>query len=81
MLSTRGETPVLSLVAEDGQPDLLKVVAALGIPADSRADWTAGNNMAIRMPMMVITTSSSTYVNAKRLRLLTAGSSTSVRAC
>src|SRR5262245_10050704 len=34
--------------------------------ADSRADWTAGNSKATRTPMMAMTTSSSTRVNAGR---------------
>src|SRR4051812_6070543 len=34
--------------------------------ADSRADWTAGSNSATRTPMIAITTSNSTKVNAYR---------------
>ena len=34
--------------------------------ADSRADCTAGSNRAMRMPMIVITTNSSTKVNPRR---------------
>ena len=35
--------------------------------ADSRAAWTAGSSRATRMPMIAITTSSSTRVNPRRL--------------
>ena len=35
--------------------------------ADSRADWTAGKRSAIRVLMMLITTSNSTRVNARQL--------------
>jgi hypothetical protein len=34
--------------------------------AASRAAWTAGNNSAIKIPMIAITTNNSTKVNARR---------------
>jgi hypothetical protein len=36
--------------------------------AASRAAWMAGNNSATRMPIIAITTNSSTNVNARRAR-------------
>src|SRR6056297_1871860 len=37
--------------------------------AASRADWTAGSNKPTRMPMIAMTTSNSTKVNARWRRL------------
>src|SRR5947208_9997800 len=42
----------------------LRLLWHLARRAASRADWIAGNNRATRMPMMAITTNSSTSVNA-----------------
>ena len=48
------------------QSELLEVVLALHLRAASRAACTAGNSNAIRMPMIVITTSNSTKVKPDR---------------
>jgi hypothetical protein len=45
----------------------------------SRAAWIAGSSSATRMPMIAITTSSSTSVNARRAPALTTGSLTIVK--
>jgi len=50
-----------------GQPQLLEIVLTLERRAASRAAWIAGNNKATNMPMMAMTTSSSTRVNAEGL--------------
>ena len=53
------------LPRSDGQ--LLKIVGTLGSPARLAALCTAGKSSPIKMPMMVMTTKSSTKVKARRL--------------
>ena len=57
------KSPGDAFVIQAPQGKLLDVVLALRIRAASRADCTAGNNSAIRMPMIVMTTNNSTRVN------------------
>ena len=65
-----GEHPVGVVVVVQPQGDLLEVVAALRAPRASRAACTAGNNNAIRMPMMAMTTNNSTRVKPRFFRRL-----------
>ena len=51
-------------VAEAGQADFLRLLLHCVRRAASRADWMAGSKSATRMPMIAMTTSSSTSVNA-----------------
>ena len=44
------------LMLHTGQTDLLQIVGALHALLDWRADCTAGNSNAIKMPMIVMTT-------------------------
>ena len=61
--TARGKETQRLFVIERGQTQLLEVVARLQLRrAASRADCTAGNNNPMRIPMMAITTSSSTSV-------------------
>ena len=55
------------LVVHASQGELLEIVLALQLPPASRADCTAGSNKAIRMPMIVTTTRSSTSVKPRGL--------------
>ena len=48
------------------RPICLRLLQHCDRRAASRAACTAGNNSAIRMPMMVMTTNSSTSVNPAR---------------
>ena len=50
------------MMVERGQRELLEIIRALLRRADSRAAWIAGNNSATRMPMIAMTTNSSTNV-------------------
>src|SRR4029453_16217737 len=50
-------------------PNCFKLFEQLDRRAASRAACTAGNSSATRTPIMAITTSSSTSVNARRLRI------------
>ena len=70
-LAAGGQFLVGRLEVQDPQPDLLQVVVALARRAASRAACTAGSNIDIKMPMIVITTNSSTSVKPRRLLLLT----------
>jgi hypothetical protein len=54
--------PVGLLKTEHGQRDLLELLVHSSRRAASRAACTAGSNSAIRMPMIVMTTRSSTRV-------------------
>ena len=49
------------------QRNLMQIAGALVAPGRLRADCTAGTNKAMSVPMMAMTTSSSTIVNAIRL--------------
>ena len=49
---------------KEPQPELLEIVLALRLRAASRAACTDGSSSAIKMPMIVMTTRSSTNVNA-----------------
>ena len=62
-----GQNSLGLVVAVKRQGDLLEVVAALHSPRGSLAACTAGNSIATRMPMIAMTTSSSTRVNPRRL--------------
>ena len=60
---------VLVLKVMCPQSQLLEIIAALHPCAASRAACTAGSNSAIRIPMIVMTTKSSTSVKPPVLRL------------
>ena len=47
------------------QPDLFRLLQHAVRLAASRDAWTAGNKIAIRMPIIAMTTSNSTSVNAR----------------
>ena len=57
------------------QADLLQLIGAFGSPGRLATACTAGRSREIRMPMMAMTTSSSTRVNARRAR------GTTMRSC
>ena len=57
---------MLLLVLEKTQRNLLQMVGALRRRAASRAACTAGSNKAIKIPMIVMTTRSSTSVKPLR---------------
>ena len=54
------------LVMQEAQGKLLEVVLALGNPRRLARACTAGSSSAIKMPMIVMTTSSSTSVKPCR---------------
>ena len=54
-----------AFVLQAAQSELLKVVSALPDPRRFRAACTAGSKSAVRMPMIVMTTKSSTRVNPR----------------
>ena len=65
LTGVRKFTPASLLIHKliDRQTDLPKIRFALRRPRDARAYCTAGSSSAIKMPMIAITTSSSTSVN------------------
>ena len=70
LMDARRENPVGLGVIVHGQPICLIWFVHVIRRAASRAACTAGNNKAIKMPIIVMTTNSSTNVNAARLTLL-----------
>ena len=56
----RGKSPGRLFEVQNCQPKLFQVVPALEPARRFGAAWTAGSSRAIRMPMIVITTNSST---------------------
>ena len=59
----RGEVTLRIVEILDRQAQLLEIVRALGAAGRFGAACTAGSKRPIKMPMMAITTSSSTKVN------------------
>ena len=68
VVGTVWKTRIGTQVIVKRQANLLHVVYALGAPGRFAQDCTAGNNSATNMPMMAITTSSSTSVKPGRHR-------------
>ena len=63
--NSQWELTCAAFIVQQGQSDLLEVVRARRTAGGLAADWMAGNRRATKMPIIAMTTSSSTSVKPR----------------